>query len=145
MGHSKMSTAQRRDETEALIRRYYQAFNAQDVRGMLNALAEDVVHDVNQGARRTGKAAFAAFLDHMNRCYREELRDIAVLSSADGARAAAEFTVHGVYLATDEGLPPAKGQTYVLAAGAFFAVSGGKITRVSTHYNLKDWTAQVVG
>lgn len=140
-----MSTPNRRDESEALIRRYYQAFNAQDVRTMLACLADDVVHDVNQGGRRKGKALFGAFLEHMNRCYREELSDITVLSSADGSRAAAEFVVHGTYLSTDEGLPPAKGQKYMLAAGAFFEIAGGRIARVSTHYNLKDWTAQVVG
>ena len=136
---------QQRNETEELIRRYYQKFNAQDAAGMAACVAEHVVHDVNQGERRKGKATFVAFLNHMNRCYREELRDIVVLSSADGTRAAAEFVVHGTYLATDEGLPPAKGQTYVLPAGAFFEVANGAITRVSTHYNLKDWTAQVVG
>jgi steroid delta-isomerase-like uncharacterized protein len=139
-----MSTTQR-DEAEALIRRYYQKFNAQDVASMTACLAETVVHDVNQGERRKGKAKFTVFLEHMNRCYREELRDLVVLSSADGKRVAAEFVVHGKYLATDEGLPAATGQTYVLPAGAFFEVANGAITRVTTYYNLKDWTAQVVG
>jgi len=53
--------------------------------------------------------------------------------------------VHGAYLATDEGLPEANGQTYVLPAGAFIAVDGGLIKRLTTYYNLADWTAQVVG
>mgnify|MGYP003905246375 CR=1 FL=1 len=53
--------------------------------------------------------------------------------------------MHGAYLATDEELPPARGQAYVLPAGAFFDVNAGLITRVSTHYNLKDWIAQVGG
>lgn len=134
-----------RQQTEDLIRRYYAAFNARDWAGMVSCLADDVVHDVNQGGRHTGKGHFSNFLAHMDRCYREELRDVVILSSVDGARAAAEFTVHGKYLATDEGLPPAKGQTYVLPAGAFFEVSNGKITRVTTHYNLKVWLAQVGG
>lgn len=135
----------RRDETEGLIRRYYERFNAQDTAGMLSCLGEDVVHDVNQGERRKGRALFASFMEHMNRCYREQLRDVVVLSSADGSRAAAEFVVHGKYLTTDEGLPPAKGQAYVLSAGAFFEVANGQITRVTTTYNLKEWMAQVVG
>jgi steroid delta-isomerase-like uncharacterized protein len=134
-----------REATEALIRRYYAAFNAQDTAGMLACLSEDVVHDVNQGERRTGKALFTSFMAHMDRCYREELREIAIMSNADGTRASAEFVVHGRYLATDEGLPPARGQTYVLPAGTFFAVRDGKITRVTTAYNLKDWMAQVAG
>ena len=34
-------------KTEALIHRYYGAFNAGDTQGMLACLAEDVRHDVN--------------------------------------------------------------------------------------------------
>jgi steroid delta-isomerase-like uncharacterized protein len=135
----------KRDETENLVRRYYERFNAHDTAGMLACLSGDIVHDVNQGERRKGRALFASFMEHMNRCYREQLRDIIVLTSADGTHAAAEFVVHGKYLATDEGLPPAAGQTYVLPAGAFFEVTNGQITRVTTYYNLKDWMAQVVG
>lgn len=134
-----------RETAENLIRSYYAKFNAQDAAGMAAYLADDVVHDVNQGTRRKGKRMFAEFLSHMNRCYREELRDLVVMSSADGSRVAAEFVVHGKYLATDEGLPPARGQTYTLPAGAFFEVKDGLIRRVSTHYNLKDWMTQVAG
>ncbi|MEO0821432.1 MAG: ketosteroid isomerase-related protein [Pseudomonadota bacterium] len=131
--------------TEALIARYYAAFNAGDTEGMLACLAEDVRHDVNEGAARHGRAAFAEFCAHMARCYRERLEDMVILTGAQGARAAAEFTVHGTYLATDDGLPEASGQTYTLPAGAFFAVRDGAITRVTTYYNLKDWMRQVCG
>ena len=34
-------------ETEAIIQRYYKAFNAGDAQAMLACLAEDVRHDVN--------------------------------------------------------------------------------------------------
>lgn len=131
--------------TEALVRRYYEAFNRGDTGGMLGCLADNVVHDVNQGVRRPGKAAFRAFCEHMSRCYREELKNIVILVSPDGRRAAAEFNVEGTYLATDEGLPPASGQRYVLPAGTFFAVEGGQITRITTYYNLTDWLMQVTG
>ena len=133
------------DATRALVERYFEAFNAGDVEAMLACLAEDVHHDVNQGARRTGRVAFRAFCEHMARCYRERLSDIVVMVSADGARAAAEFVVEGTYLATDAGLPEASGQTYRLPAGTFFAVADGRIARVSTYYNLRDWIAQVGG
>ena len=136
-----MSAAQ----TEALVRRYYDAFNRGDTEGMLACLADDVVHDVNQGVRRPGKAAFRAFCGHMARCYKEELKNIAVMTSSDGRRAAAEFNVEGTYIATDEGLPEASGQAYVLPAGTFFAVDQGLITRVTTYYNLTDWLVQVTG
>jgi steroid delta-isomerase-like uncharacterized protein len=133
-----------RQQTEDLIRRYYAAFNARDWAGMVACLSNDVVHDANQGGRHQGKEYFSRFLAHMDRCYREELKEIVLLSSADGTRAAAEFVVQGTYLASDGGLP-ARGQTYVLPAGAFFVVKAGLISRVSTHYNLKDWIAQVGG
>ena len=126
-----------------LVHRYYAAFNAGDWNGMLDALSDDVVHDINQGKRETGKSAFRAFLAHMERCYREQLRDMVLMANADGTRASAEFVVHGEYLNTDEGLPPAHGQKYVLPAGAFFDIRGGKIARVTNYYNLPDWTAQV--
>lgn len=134
-----------RASTVSLLNRYYEAFNAGDAEGMLACLAEDVAHDINQGERAQGKDAFRAFLAHMDRCYRERLSDIVIMASDDGARAAAEFVVHGEYLATDEGLPEANGQTYQLPAGAFFEVAGGKIARVTLYYNLADWTRQVGG
>lgn len=126
-----------------LIERYYAAFNAQDMDAFLGLLADDVVHDINQGEREIGKAAFAAFMDKMNRCYREEIRDLVVMADASGTRAAAEFTVLGTYLATDEGLPEARGQTYRLPAGAFFEIRDGKVARVTNYYNLQDWLRQV--
>ena len=134
-----------RIEALGLLTRYYAAFNAGDWQGMLDCLDDGVIHDINQGGRQVGKQAFAEFLAHMERCYRERLDRIVLMASEDGASGAAEFTVHGEYLATDEGLPEANGQTYVLPAGAFFTMAGGKITRVTVYYNLADWTAQVVG
>lgn len=129
--------------TADLIARYYAAFNAGDTEGMLACLADDVRHDVNQGGMRRGKSAFAGFCAHMARCYREKLADIVIMTEPTGTRAAAEFTVEGAYLATDEGLPEAQGQTYRLPAGTFFEVADGRIRRVTTYYNLNDWIAQV--
>jgi len=128
-----------------LITRYYAAFNAGDQAAMLACLSAGVHHDINQGARQTGKAEFAAFLAHMDRCYCERLADLVLMASDDGTRAAAEFTVHGTYLVTDDGLPPATGQCYTLPAGTFFEIANGAITRVSVYYNLADWTRQVEG
>ena len=127
-----------------LIERYYAAFNAGDWEAMLACLTDDVAHDINQAARQTGKAAFRAFLAHMERCYREQLTDIVVMASPDGTRAAAEFVVHGAYIATDDDLPPAAGQRYILPAGAFFEIADGLIARVTVYYNLSDWVRQVV-
>lgn len=126
-----------------LIETYFAAFNAGDVDSMLACLSDDVAHHVNEGQVRRGKDLFAAFCTHMNTCYREELTDMVVLAREDTGRAAAEYIVNGTYLQTDEGLPQAAGQTYRLPAGSFFDVAGGKITRVTTYYNLADWVRQV--
>jgi steroid delta-isomerase-like uncharacterized protein len=134
-----------RIETAALIRRYCDAFNSGDSAGMLACLTDNVIHDVNQGERRTGKEKFRAFNARMDHHYKERLENLVVLVSKDGTRAAAEFNVNGVYKATDSGLPDAKGQTYMLPAGTFFAMRDGKIARVTTYYNLTDWIAQVSG
>jgi steroid delta-isomerase-like uncharacterized protein len=130
-------------DAETLVRAYYAAFNAGDWDGMAALLSEDVAHDVNQGAREGGRAAFRAFLDRMARHYREQVEELVVMVSADGRRAAAEFVVSGEYLLTDPGLPPARGQSYRLPAGAFFAIEGGRIARVTNFYNLRAWIAQV--
>jgi len=132
-----------RAATEALIRRYYDCFNAGDVEGMLALLTDDVVHDISQGGREVGRAAFAQFLAHMNGAYRERAHPPAVMVDDDGGRAAAEFRLDGTYVATDGTLPRAHGQPYVLTVGAFFEIRDGRIARVSNHYNMKDWLRQV--
>lgn len=131
--------------SRALIERYYDAFNRAEWEAMLACLTDDVAHDINQGHRETGRDTFRDFLARMQRSYREQLRDIVVMTSADDSRAAAEYVVHGEYLADDEGLPPAHSQRYVLPGGAFFDIRDGRIARVSNYYNLQDWIAQVEG
>ena len=131
--------------SQALIQNYYTAFNAGDMDTFLGLLTDDVIHDINQGERQVGKAAFLAFMDRMNRNYKEQLVDMVIMSSEDGTRAAAEFVVLGEYLVTDEGLPEANGQKYRLPAGAFFDIRDGKVARITNYYNLEDWIAQVGG
>lgn len=131
------------EDAIALVQQYYQAFNQADMGAFLALLTDDVAHDVNQGGREIGKEAFSKFMDKMNQNYREQLTDIHVMASACGTRAAAEFEVHGEYLHTDDGLPEAKGQRYILPAGAFFELQDGKISRISNYYNLEDWLSQV--
>ena len=132
-----------REKTAALIGAYYAAFNAMDVESILACLDDNVAHDINQGDREAGKEAFRAFLGRMDHAYSEQLRDIVIMTSEDGRRAAAEFIVDGIYKVADEGFPAAHGQNYSLPAGGFFEVADGKITRVSVYYNLADWIAQV--
>jgi steroid delta-isomerase-like uncharacterized protein len=139
----KIDGSRKQDRATELVLTYYAAFNRGDWGGMLALLTEDVVHDLNQGGRELGRDAFAVFLARMNSSYREQLRDIIVLAAIDGNRAAAEYVVHGEYHSTDEGLPPASGQKYILPGGAFFEIREDRIARVTNYYNLPDWIAQV--
>lgn len=129
--------------SQLIIQSYFDAFNAGDTASMIDLVSDDVVHHVNQGETRVGKAAFAEFCSHMGVSYRERLDDLVILTNDDGTHVAAEFMVHGTYLQTDPGLPEAHGQTYVLPAGSFFSLWDGKITRITTYYNLADWIKQV--
>ena len=131
------------DAAIATVLAYYAAFNRRDWEGMLALLSDDVAHEVNQGGTQQGRDAFREFLARMDRCYGEHLKNICVMSTMDGCRAAAEYVVHGEYKATDEGLPAAHGQKYVLPGGAFFDLKNGRIARVTNYYNLNDWLRQV--
>ena len=127
----------------ATVKRYFEAFNAGDVDGMIDCLSDDVEHHVNEGKVRKGKDAFRAFCEHMSRCYDESLTEMVIFEAEGGQRAAAEYTVNGTYLQTDEGLPEANRQGYRLPAGSFFSLEGDRISRVTTYYNLADWLRQV--
>lgn len=127
----------------AVISAYYEAFNRGDTSAMEALLTEDFEHHVNEGQIRHGVEKFRDFNAHMTRCYREKLTDIVVMANDAGTRAAAEFVVHGSYIATDDGLPEARGQSYILPAGTFFTLRGNRIQRVTTYYNLADWIRQV--
>ncbi|HET8940757.1 MAG TPA: ketosteroid isomerase-related protein [Rudaea sp.] len=131
------------DRTSALILRYYAALNRGDVEGMLDCVADDVIHDINQGTREHGKTAFESHVHRALRSYREELRDIVVMCIDDGTRAAAEFTIHGTYQAAPSGMPPAQGQRYCIAAGAFFVIHQGRIARLTQYHNDQERQAQI--
>lgn len=139
----KIDGTRANDRATELVLAYYAAFNRGDWAGMLDCLDDQVVHDLNQGPRETGRAQFAVFLQRMAASYREQLGEIVVMSSPDGRRAAAEYVVRGEYLADDAGLPKARGQKYELPGGAFFEIRNNKIARVSNYYNLQEWLAQV--
>lgn len=121
------------------VKAYYDAFNARNWDEMLLLANENIRHEPNQGKPRIGKALFREFMQHMDTSYSETLKDIVLFSSDKTGRIAAEFVVHGTYKKAEEGLPAAHGQSYVLPAAAFLEVQDGKISRVTTYYNLELW------
>lgn len=139
----KIDGSRKQDRATELVLTYYAAFNRGDWDGMLALLSEDVVHDPNQDPREIGRKAFAAHLALSQASYRENLRDIVVLVGLDGDRAAAEYMIHGEYVGTEGGMPPARGQKYVLPGGAFFEIRDDRIARVTHYFSLQAWLAQV--
>lgn len=112
-----------RSETEKLLRRFFDAVNASDSAAALACLAEDVAHD-RPGGREIGHDAFRQFLAGRMRHGGETIADIAIMTDEGGGRAAAEFTRRG---------RGAIGASYSTAAGLFFEIDDGLITRVSDH------------
>ncbi|MCT7374932.1 ketosteroid isomerase-related protein [Chelativorans salis] len=130
-------------DTRALVERYLTAFNASDHEAMLACLSEDVVHDTREGERQIGKEKFRWWLAENARHFREELADIIIMTAPGGVRAAAEFTVRGTYLATAEGQPEARDQSYRLQAGIFFDVDDDLVTRLTDCFNRAALKAQL--
>ncbi len=131
------------EQKTKLIETYYEAFNRQQPKKMLECLHEEIHHDMNQGATQVGKQKFAQFLDHMNVCYSEKLKDIVIMTPESGTKASARFLVDGIYLKTDGDLPPAHKQKYLIPAGTFFEFKDNLISRVTTYYNLPEWIGLV--
>lgn len=128
-----------------LLQRYFGALNERDSRACLALVSDDVRLELNQGLCEEGRAAFADYLERQLHCYREVFEELIILTEADGRYAACECRVRGEYLTTDDGLPDACGQEYVLRVGSFFEIRDGLISRISLHFNLPDWLAQVDG
>lgn len=130
-------------KSEQLIRDYYKAFNDKKFDSMINLLAKDVVHDINQGSRDVGAEKFTSFMKDMDAYYDENLTEIIIMLNSDGTRAAAEFICNGVYKKAAPGLPPANGQKYKLPVGCFFEIKDNKIARVTNYYNMNEWLKMV--
>ncbi|MCE6993025.1 nuclear transport factor 2 family protein [Dyadobacter sp. CY323] len=121
------------------VKLYYQCFNQKNWAGMLALLDPEVRHEANQGDVRIGAEKFTEFLRIMDESYEETLTDMVLFTEPSGKRIAAEFVVNGIYKQSEEGMPQAYGQSYVLPAGAFLEVREGRVSRVTTYYNLPRW------
>ncbi|MCF2446241.1 nuclear transport factor 2 family protein [Dyadobacter sp. CY345] len=122
-----------------IVKQYYNAFNEKNFEGMLALLHPEVRHEPNQGEVRVGIEKFTEFMKMMDDSYEETLTDIVFFTEPTDKRVSAEFIVNGIYKKADEGFPEAYGQKYVIPAAAFLEVTDGKISRVTTYYNLEHW------
>ena len=96
----KIDGTRSHDRASELVLDYYAALNRHDIDGVLALLTEDVVHELNQGPREVGRAAFAAFLQRVEACYHEQLRDVVVMSSPDKAPQRSNCSMPAACLAT---------------------------------------------
>ncbi|MEZ5162681.1 MAG: nuclear transport factor 2 family protein [Fimbriimonadaceae bacterium] len=124
-----------------LMRTYVDFFNAADEDGLLGTLHPEVVHEINEGGQEIGLEAFRKFREHMNSCYKEQLKGVVYFENGD--RGAIEFICEGEYISTDGNLPVANGQKYAIRAAAFFEMKEEKLSRVTSFYNLREWIAAV--
>lgn len=124
-----------------LIQRYVDAFNRHDLEAIISLLDENIVHDINEGPTEVGISAFRNFKMRMDSCYQEQLTRIHYFVT--GNRGAFECICEGTYIQTDSGLPEARGQQYAIPVAAFFETQKGKITRITSYYNLKGWIAAI--
>jgi steroid delta-isomerase-like uncharacterized protein len=124
-----------------LMQRYVEAFNHHNIEAIIALLDEAVVHDINEGPSEIGITAFRNFKMRMDACYQEQLTHIHYF--ATGTHGAFECICEGTYLKTDTGLPEARGQQYAIPVAAFFETQQGKITRITSYYNLKGWIAAI--
>lgn len=131
------------DRSTELVLDFYAACNRGDVASILALVSDDVVHDINQGKREHGKEALERYISSAIDSFRQSIRDVVVMTTQQGRRAAAEYVVDGRYLKTVAKRLPAHGQSYQLSGGTFFEINEGKITRISNHFNLADWQQQV--
>jgi len=122
-----------------IVKQYYECFNQKNWAGMLALLHPDVRHEPNQGEPRIGIELFTEFMKHMDESYEETLTDMVFFEEPNNERVSVEFVVNGIYKKGEEGLPEAHNQSYILPAAAFLGITDGKISRVTTYYNLPLW------
>ncbi|WP_439604250.1 nuclear transport factor 2 family protein [Shinella sp.] len=113
-----MSQDQAREAVEA----FFRAFNAGDGSAMAALVTDDVAHDLGSG-QEIGRDALRSNLAQLRSAHAEEAGDVEIMINASGSRAAAEFTLRGT----------GGERAYSIAAGAFFDLDGGRVSRVTVY------------
>jgi steroid delta-isomerase-like uncharacterized protein len=126
-----------------LIEDYYQTVLAQDLKGFINLLSDDVVHEINQASTENGKEKFKIFMEDQFSHGKIEIKDMIILTSKDGKYASSRFICSGTYAKSVEGYPPAKGQHWEIPVVSFFKINNGKISQVGVYYNAKEFEKQI--
>ena len=132
-----------RQATEALITAYIDAANRNDNAAIIALMDDDVVFETGQGMRQIGTENLRFLLASKASHMKEQLADAVIMSSEDGSRGAAEFTWKGSYIASIDGFPKASGQRFSMQAAITFEVEDGKLVRISSYRDMKEWLRQI--
>jgi steroid delta-isomerase-like uncharacterized protein len=126
-----------------LIQEYFRFIHASEWVLASELLADQVLHDINQGPRVIGREPFYKYLVEMSRYYEEQVSELQILVSDDGLRGSVEYYITGRYKKTHGTLPRANGQSYEGYHGVFFEVEGSLISRFSHYFNFQSFLEQI--
>lgn len=115
-----------------LVRRYVDRYNLNDVEGMLDCCADDVVFETvsNPGGsiRLTGKDEMREVIEATTRAFRERRHEL-VSILVDGERAAAETVFSGV-AAAELGQYVRPGEHVSIRGATMFELRDNKLSRI---------------
>ena len=116
----------------ALVRRYVERYNANDVDGMLDCCADDVVFETvtNPGGsfRLSGKGEMRQVIEATTRAFRERRHEVVAIL-VDGERAAAETVFSGV-AAAELGHHVRPGEHVSIRGATMFEFRDNKLSRI---------------
>jgi steroid delta-isomerase-like uncharacterized protein len=116
----------------ALVERYVERYNSNDVEGMLECCSDDIVFETvnNSGGaiRLTGKQEVREVLEATTRAFRERRHQV-VSILVDGERAAAETVFSGV-AATELGEHVRLGDHISIRGATIFEAVNGRLDRI---------------
>jgi len=119
-------------DVAALVRRYVDRYNANDVDGMLDCCADDVVFETitNPGGslRLNGKDEMREVIEATTRAFRERRHEVVAIL-VDGQRAAAETLFSGV-AAAELGQYVRPGEHVSIRGATMFELRDDKLARI---------------
>ena len=119
-------------DVATLVRRYVDRYNSNDVDGMLDCCADDVVFETvsNPGGsiRLSGKDEMREVIEATTRAFRERRHEVVTIL-VDGERAAAETVFSGV-AAAELGQHVRPGEHVSIRGATMFELKGNKLSRI---------------
>lgn len=119
-------------DVATLVRRYVERYNSNDVDGMLDCCADDVVFETvtNPGGsiRLSGKSEMREVIEATTRAFRERRHEVVTIL-VDGQRAAAETVFSGV-AAAELGQHVRPGEHVSIRGATMFELKDNKLSRI---------------